>query len=91
MGASFRRPFEAVDHDALMRRHTPPPEYFETDWLLGPEEIESRQLAALRDRAARAYAVPFFRRRWDEAGFHPGQLTSLDDLSRAPAYTVDDI
>lgn len=91
MGTSFRRPFEAVDYDALMRRHTPPPEYFETDWLLPPEEIEARQLSALRARAERAYTVPFFRRRWDEAGFHPDQLTSLDDLSRAPAYTVDDI
>jgi phenylacetate-CoA ligase len=35
--------------------------------------------------------VPFFRRRWEAAGFHPDQLRSLDDLRRAPAYTVEDI
>ncbi len=85
------RPFQAVDHDRLMRAHQPAPEYFEGDWLLGPEAIEERQLAGLQARARAAYEVPFFRRRWDEAGFHPDQLRSLDDLERAPRYRVDDI
>jgi phenylacetate-CoA ligase len=88
---ALRRPFEAVDYAALVRAHAPPPEYFETDWLLGPEEIEARQLARLRARAQRAYEVPFFHRRWDAAGFHPGDLASLDDLWRAPSYRVDDL
>ncbi len=87
----MRRPFEVVDHDALMARHQPPPEYFEGDWLAKPEDIERRQLAALKDRAQRAYQVPFFRKRWDAAGFHPDQLQSLADLSAAPAYKVDDL
>ena len=91
MGAGFRRPFEAVDYAALVREHAPPPEYFETDWLLAPDEIEARQLARLRDRARRAFAVPFFRRRWESAGFHPDQLATLDDLWRAPSYRVDDL
>ena len=88
---ALRRPYEAVDYAALTRAHVPPPEYFEGDWLLPPDEIEARQLARLRDRARRAYAVPFFRRRWDAAGFHPDQLASLDDLWRAPTYRVDDL
>ena len=89
--ATFRRPFEAVDYEALARTHVPPPEYFESDWLLAPEAIEERQLARLRARAERAYAVPFFRRRWDEAGVKPSDLESLDDLARFPSYRVDDI
>ena len=88
---TLRRPFEIVDYDALMRAHPPPPEYFESAYLAPPDEIERRQLEALQKRAARAYRVPFFRRRWDAAGFHPDQLRSLDDLWRAPAYTVDDL
>jgi phenylacetate-CoA ligase len=91
MGGELRRPFEAVDYAALARAHVPAPEYFETDWLVGPEEIEARQLERLQARARQAYDVPFFRRRWDEAGFHPDQLSSLADLSRVPPYTVDDI
>ncbi len=91
MSADFQRPFEAVDHAALMAAHSPPPEYFEGDWLLPPEEIEARQLERLRARAARAYRVPFFRRRWDAAGVGPDDLRSLADLSSFPAYRVDDL
>jgi len=91
MKPGFRRPFEVVDHAALMRAHPPPPEYFEGDWLLDPDEIERRQLERLRVRAASAYEVPFFRRRWDEAGVGASDIGSLEDLSRFPAYRVDDL
>ena len=80
--AGFRRPFEVVDYPALIRAHEPPPEYFESDFLLDPDEIEKRQLERLQDRAQRAYQVPFFRRRWDAAGVAPDDLHSLDDLWR---------
>ncbi|MDJ0847511.1 MAG: hypothetical protein QNK04_03915 [Myxococcota bacterium] len=91
MSQGLRRPHQAVDYEALVRAYPPPPEYFESAWSEGPEVIEARQLARLRDRAERAYRVPFFRRRWDAAGFHPEQLHGLEDLWRVPAYTVDDV
>ena len=91
MSQGLRRPHEAVDYDALVTAYPPPPEYLETAYLADPETIERVQLARLRDRAERAYRVPFFRRRWDAAGFGPGDLKSLDDLWKAPFYTVDDI
>lgn len=91
MAERLRRAFETVDYAALMDAHPPAPEYFERDYLLDPQAIEARQLERLRARAQSAYRVPFFRRRWDAAGFAPEQLRSLDDLARVPAYTVDDI
>ena len=39
MTTRFRRPFEVIDYPELMRTHVPPPEYFDSDYLLGPEEI----------------------------------------------------
>ncbi|MAG30669.1 MAG: hypothetical protein CL908_07250 [Deltaproteobacteria bacterium] len=91
MAQEIRRPHEAVDYDALQRMYPPPPEYFETAYTETRDQIESKQLARLQDRALRAYQVPFFRRRWDEAGFDPRSIVSLDDLGRVPFYTVDDI
>ncbi len=91
MTQGLRRPHQAVDYDALVRAYPPPPEYFESAWSEAPERIAARQLARLRDRAERAYRVPFFRRRWDAAGFHPRELRRLEDLWRVPAYSVDDI
>jgi phenylacetate-CoA ligase len=87
----FRRPHEAVDITALTAQLPPPPEYFSTAWLEPPEKIAATQLDRLRRRATAAYEVPFFRRRWDEAGIGPDDLRTLDDLHRFPAYTVDDI
>jgi len=87
----IRRPFEAVDYDELIKAYPPPPEYFETAWLAPLDEIERVQLARLRARALAAAKVPFFERRWEEAGFDPRSIDSVDDLWRAPAYTVDDI
>jgi phenylacetate-CoA ligase len=87
----IRRPFAAVDYDALVRAYPPPPEYFETAWLAPPDEIEAAQLARLRERALAAGRVPFFERRWAAAGFDPRSIRTLEDLWRVPAYTVDDI
>lgn len=87
----IRRPWEAVDYRDVARAFPPPPEYFEHGWLAEPDEIDRVKLARLQARADRAYRVPFFRRRWDVAGFHPRALRSLDDLAAVPTYTIDDI
>jgi phenylacetate-CoA ligase len=89
--SDFRRPFEAVDYGEIMRAYPPPPEYFETAWVAPPDEIARVQLERLQARALTASKVPFFARRWEEAGFDPRSITTLDDLWRAPSYTVDDI
>jgi phenylacetate-CoA ligase len=91
MSIGIRRPFEAVDYDAIMRLFPPPPEYFETAWYDPPDVIEHKQLARLKQRALAAERVPFFRERWEAAGFDPRKIRTLDDLWRAPSYTVDDI
>lgn len=85
------RPWEAVDFDRLVREYVPPPEYFETAYLAGPDEVAATQLVRLRDRARRAATVPFFADRWAAAGVGPDDLRTLDDLRRFPTYTVDDI
>jgi phenylacetate-CoA ligase len=89
--AMIRRRHEAVDHAALERMFPPPPEYFETAWFDSPDLTAHKQLARVQDRAWTAYEVPFFRRRWDEAGVHPHDIRSLDDLANVPSHTVDDI
>jgi phenylacetate-CoA ligase len=87
----IRRPWQAVDYEALTSLYQPAPEYFESGWYVDPEMIARRQLTRVRERAWQAYRVPFFRRRFDAAGFHPSDLRTLDDLWGAPYYTVDDI
>lgn len=89
--STIRRPRDAVDFDRLTQLHPPAPEYFEGAWLDEPDVIEAKQLERLQARATTAGAVPFFARRWAEAGFEADHIETLADLRRAPMYTVDDI
>jgi len=91
MTQGVRRPWQAVDYEEIVRAYPPAPEYYETTYFDDPDAIGRLQLRRLKDRAAVAYRVPFFRRRWDAAGFHPSVIHSIDDLDKAPPYTVDDI
>jgi len=54
--------------------------------------LESLQLARLRTQLARVHVnVPLYRRTFDEAGFRPETLETLDDLRRVPFTVKDDM
>jgi phenylacetate-CoA ligase len=56
------------------------------------EELAARQLELLKPLLVHAGRnVPFYRRRFAEAGFDPAKVTSLDDLKRIPPLTKDDL
>ena len=55
------------------------------------ERLEELQLRRLGDMLARIHErVPFYRSRLDDAGFQPGDLTSLGDLDRLPFTEKND-
>ena len=62
---------------------------FET---LPREAMEALHLKRLRDLTDRVYStVPFYRRKLTEIGYKPGDLRKLEDLSRLPFTTKDDL
>jgi phenylacetate-CoA ligase len=55
-------------------------------------ERERAILERLQQVCAYAYErAPFYRRKWDEAGFHPSRLRSLDDFERVPVVQKKDL
>ena len=56
-------------------------------------ERERHIIKRLQDVVRYAYAkAPFYRKKWDEAGFHPDQLASLEDFEeRVPVITKADL
>src|SRR5262245_47980902 len=55
-------------------------------------ERESAILERLKLVCAYAYdKAPFYRRKWDEAGFHPSKLKSLEDFERIPVVQKSDL
>ncbi|MEW6720836.1 MAG: phenylacetate--CoA ligase [Thermodesulfobacteriota bacterium] len=62
---------------------------FET---LPREALDALQLKRLRSLADRVYgSVPFYRKKLDETGYRPGDVRSLQDLSRLPFTTKLDL
>ncbi len=56
------------------------------------DEIVALQLSRLRATLAHAYAnVPHYRKTWDAAGVHPGDLKQLADLAKFPFTTKKDL
>ena len=49
---------------------------------------QERRFHAVMDRAWR---VPFYRRRWQAAGLEPGDVRSLDDVTKLPRYAKSDL
>ena len=56
------------------------------------KELEQLQLERLESTLNRVYLnVPFYRRKFDEAGFNPDDLNSLDDLRKLPFTVKSDL
>jgi len=56
------------------------------------EELSALQLQRLKSTVDRVYrAVPFYRQKFLEKGFEPGDLKSLDDLQHLPFTTKQDL
>jgi len=56
------------------------------------EALEAIQLRRLKATIDRGYAsVPFYRKKFEEAGITPGDIQSLEDLQRLPFTTKQDL
>jgi phenylacetate-CoA ligase len=56
------------------------------------DELEALQLQRLKDTAKVCYEkVPFYKKKFDEAGLSPEDIHSLDDLERLPFTTKQDL
>jgi phenylacetate-CoA ligase len=66
-------------------------EYERNQWL-DPEQIAQLQWRKLAALVAHCWeSVPFYRRRWQDIGFQPGDLRTMDDYARLPILTKADI
>ena len=75
-----------------MRDLTPARDSLDPIEIASRDEIAALQLERLKATLAHAHAnVPFYRARLDEAGLHPDDVTSLEDLERVPFTTKADL
>ena len=83
--------FDEADPSAVLAQY-PIGEAF----LAGPARMSRDALRALQERRfravlERAWQVPFYRRRWREAGLEPGDVRDLEDLEKLPPFSKGDL
>src|SRR5438874_12891296 len=76
--------------------YLPPPSaryWFPRRETMPPSERDGAIVERLKQVTRHAYDhSPFYRRKWEETGFHPEQLRSLEDFdSRVPIVTKQDL
>ncbi|MCA8929960.1 MAG: phenylacetate--CoA ligase family protein [Alphaproteobacteria bacterium] len=65
-------------------------------FLAGPAQWSADELRAVQERrfqrvVARAWSVPFYERRWREAGLSPFDIQTLEDLPKIPPFSKADL
>ena len=67
--------------------------WFQRRETMEPQERDGAILERLRQVTEYAYEqTPFYRSHWDDAGFHPSQLRSLEDFEdKVPVVTKEDL
>ena len=83
--------FEEAGLDRLLEEY-PVGEAF----LAGPARLSRDELHRLQERRfrkvmARGWEVPFYARRWRAAGLEPGDVRGLEDITKLPPFSKQDL
>lgn len=84
--------YNALDFAALMQEYPPPPVFFDTMFYRwSRSDIKRLQEVRFLREVRRAWDIPFYRRKWTDAGITPADIRSLADLDKIPIYDVNDV
>lgn len=81
----------SLDFEALWREFPPADEYFKGPYQRSRDELRSIQNERFLRQMDRAWQVPFYKRHWGAAGLEPGDIRSVEDLSKIPSFSVHDL
>ncbi|TFD35704.1 phenylacetate--CoA ligase [Cryobacterium sp. TMT1-19] len=74
------------------RLHAPAQDELDPEERMSRDELQALQLTRLQKTVRLAYQnVPLYTRKFDEAGVHPDDIRTLDDVAMLPFTTKDDL
>lgn len=83
--------FDAVPHRAMRRAYPIGADFLARFRALSRDELRRLQNQRFLAVMRRGWQIPFYRRLWSARGIEPGDIRSLDDLTRLPTYQKSDI
>lgn len=83
--------FSAADPAALRREFPLGGDFTVRFGGMSRDELRAIQEGRFRRCLERAWATPFYRRLWGEAGLEPGDVQSLEDLPKLPVFSKTEL
>ncbi|MFR9803707.1 phenylacetate--CoA ligase family protein [Pseudonocardia sp. RS010] len=83
--------WSSVDWPRFVEDYPPPPAFTSAMAALSDDGLRALQDQRFRERVREAWDVPFYRDRWRAAGLEPGDVRGLDDITKIPTFTSEDV
>ena len=90
-GTSLPIYHRSIDWDALYERYPVPDVFERIRWRWSPEEIRKFQNEQFLDLVETGWQNEFYKRRWKAEGLEPGDIKSIDDITKLPTFDSADI
>ena len=81
----------ALDWDKFYERYPLPDVFAETVWKWPAEQIRALQNERFLETMQVGWSNPFYQCLWKRAGIAPGDIRGLEDITRLPTYSSDDL
>ena len=92
---NYRKPYFypfALDFEKLIQEYPPYDLYLESTFKWSREQILDVQWKRLLATVKRGWEVPFYQKRWRNAGItNPSDIQSMEDFRKIPTFTVYDL
>ena len=82
---------QSFDWDQYCLDYPMPDVYEQTVYRHPREKVREMQNERFLKVVQAGWANPFYSRRWREKGLSPGDVRSIDDITRLPMFNSDDI
>lgn len=83
--------FDAMDYPGILRDYGRPEDFVKRFRTMSRDQLRTLQNERFLRVVAFAWRVPFYHRLWSAIGLEPGDIRSMDDVTRIPAYSKSDL
>jgi phenylacetate-CoA ligase len=83
--------FEAMDYAGIIRDYGRPESFVERFSDLSRDELRAIQNERFLKIVAFAWKIPFYQRLWGAKGVEPGDIRSIEDIVKLPAYSKSNL
>ena len=88
---SQRSYFECVDIQQMLRDYPVGGDFTRRYRSISRDELRALQEVQFARLMARGWQIPFYQRLWSARGIEPGDVRSLDDITKLPVYDKTDL